>query len=534
MKLQILRRTVQACVCVLLIALPLLSLYAHYRAARSIDDPQLMIGFRGAAVTQALHPYLDRMDDPQGFLDANKGTLWSMKVGGVEWTDPLAVVEMTAATKRFHWPLIASAVLPILLALLLGKVFCSWLCPAYVMFELTGKLRSLLRFAEISPGEVRFSHRNKYVFLVVGIALAAVFSGPLFALIYPPAVVSRALHAWVFGTTLTGMVVLLGAMLAIELLVSPRWWCRTMCPGGALYGLLGWFRPVRIKLRMEACTGCKECIPVCEEGINPITQSGSLECDNCGVCIRHCGDKALYYTLGLPDFSRRPRRSNRVALSARQGEHARRSSAAIILGAAVLVCPTPAIAHHILGLPHYSYKENYPQRPTLEYPATTGPYDVLLTSYPGVPIPGEPANLALYVRDRVAKEAYNEPVSLRILRTATFGDNELILPPTVRTPFEHEYKVQVTFPIDGEYIVELSMPVEGRTEVIPFLMVAGEPSSAASFAFAGAGGFVVLLVMTRAIQRKRRRRMLMTAGTSRVNLRTVGNRSVRGTATLAG
>lgn len=510
MKLQILRRLVQGCVLLLIAALPLLSLYAHYRAARSIDDEVLMTGLRGATVAQVIHPYVSRLDDPQKFLDKNKGTLWSMRVGGVEWTDPLAAVEMIAASKHVHWQLIASLALPVLLTVVLGKVFCSWICPAYVLFELTGKLRSLLRVAEIQPGELSFSPRNKYVFLVVGAALAAIFSGPLFALIYPPAVISRALHAWVFGTTLTGMVVLLGLIVGFELFVSPRWWCRTMCPGGALYGLLGWLRPVRIKLRTETCTGCKDCIPVCEEGINPITQSASIECDNCGVCIRHCGDGALYYAIGLPGVGKRSRRRGSVQLETNKTPQRNRTTAALVAFTTLLLMPRSAMAHHILGLPHYSYKENYPQRPTLEYPATTGPYDVLFTSYPGVPVPGEPANLAFYIKDRESKRVYDEPLTIRVLRTTTFGDNELILPSTTRTPFDHEYKLHMIFPINGEYIVELSMSVEGRVEVIPFLMIAGEPSAAGSFAAAGAIGFVLFLVGVRAIQKKRRRRQAVS------------------------
>jgi len=492
-------------------ALPLLSLYAHYRAARSIDDPQLMAGMRHAAITQAVHPYVAKLDDPEEFLDRNKGTLWSMCVAGIDWTDPLAAVEMIAASKHVHWPLIASVAIPVGLALLLGKVYCSWICPGYVLFELAGKLRRLLRFAEIEPGEITFSHRNKYVFLAVGTALAAIFAGPLFALIYPPAVISRAMHAWIFGTSLTGMLVLLGVMVVFELFVSPRWWCRTMCPGGALYGLLGWLRPVRIKLRSEVCTGCKDCIPVCEEGINPITQSASIECDNCGVCVRHCGDGALYYTVGLPTLGRNAKRRAALTPNARTKNEARRITAACIGLAALWVGPQTVTAHHILGLPHYSYKENYPQRPTLEYSATTGPYDVLLTSYPGAPVPGEPANLALYIKDRESGYVYAEPITLRVLRTSTFGESVVVLPSTTRAPCENEYKLQVTFPLDGEYIVELSMAVEGRVEVIPFLMIAGRPSAAASVAASGAVGFVLLLVAVRAIQKKRRRKSVGSA-----------------------
>jgi len=498
MKLQLLRRCVQAATLLTVGLFALLSLYAHYRAAGVIDDPQLMAGLRGEAAAALIHPVVDRLDNPEAFLDGYKGTIWSMRLAGLDLTDPLAAAEAIAATKHVHWPLIVSIIIPVVFTVLFGKVFCSWICPGYVLFELSGKLRRLLRFAEIAPGEVQFAHTNKYIVLIVGLAIAAVTSAPLFALVYPPAVLSRVVHAWVFGTALTGMVVLLVVMVAFEVLVSPRWWCRTMCPGGALYGLLGYLRPVRVRLKQEACTGCKECIPVCEAGINPITQSESIECDNCGVCLRHCGDNALVFAIGVPARPHRKQKEKRVA-----------PARVAVLGVALATLLLPvqrARGHHILGLPHYSYKENYPQRPTLEYPATTGPYEVLLTSYPGVPTPGEPANLALYIKNKETNRVYDETISVRVLQTSTFGDNTEILPPTSRTPFDNEYKYYVTLPVDGEYIVELSMPVEGRTEVIPFLMVAGEPTAAASIVLVGSFGAVVLFVALRAAQKKRQRR----------------------------
>lgn len=56
MKLQILRRCVQGLTLVVIVALPLFSLYAHYRAARVIDDDQLMAGLRGEVMTKFIHP----------------------------------------------------------------------------------------------------------------------------------------------------------------------------------------------------------------------------------------------------------------------------------------------------------------------------------------------------------------------------------------------------------------------------------------------------------------------------------------------
>ncbi|GJM26629.1 MAG: hypothetical protein DHS20C16_30440 [Phycisphaerae bacterium] len=498
MKLQIARRCVQIAVVIFLCGIVSLSLYAHYRSARFVDDPQLMAGLRGEVVSQAIHPIVDSLEDPQAFLDANKGTLWSMRIFGVSISDPLAAAEMLAASKTIHWPMLASIIIPVILTLVLGRVFCSWICPAYLLFEITGKLRKLLRLAEIEPANVQYSHRNKYILLFVGLLMTACVSAPIFALIYPPAVVSRLIHAWIFGTAATAMLLILGIIVAFELFVSPRWWCRSMCPGGALYGILGWARPVRVKLKSDSCTGCRACIPVCEAGINPITESESIECDNCGVCLNHCGDDALVFTIGLPVmFQQKPRK--------KQAQKNTAGATTLLAFLFALLLPATASAHHILGLPHYSYKENYPQRPTLEYPATSGPYDIILTSYPGIPTPGEQANLAFYIKDRNTNVAFSDSVTLRVLQTSTFGDNETILPSTTRPPFDNEFKYHVTFPDDGEYIVELSVMVEGKLEVIPFLMVAGQPSAMMSTAILIGCLGVVAFVIARAVQRKRRR-----------------------------
>lgn len=498
MILQITRRCVQVGVVVFLCGIVSLSLYAHYRSARVVHDPQLMAGMRGEVIAQAVHPFVDSLEDPQAFLDANKGTLWSMRLFGVSISDPLAAAEMLAASKHIHWPMLVSIIIPVILTMLLGRVFCSWICPAYLLFEITGKLRKLLRLAEIEPANVQYSHSNKYILLVVGLLMTACVSAPIFALIYPPAVISRLVHAWIFGTAATAMLLILGVIVLFELFISPRWWCRTMCPGGALYGLIGWARPVRVKLKSDLCTGCMDCIPVCEAGINPITESESIECDNCGVCLRHCGDKALVFTIGLPVLHKEDTRK----------KHVKKNSVTVTTLLAFLcgmLLPATASAHHILGLPHYSYKENYPQRPTLEYPATTGPYDIILTSYPGIPTPGEAANLAFYIKNRNTNVAFSEPITLRVLQTSTFGDNKTILPSTTRPPFDNEFKFHVIFPDDGEYIVELSVMVEGQMEVIPFLMVVGQPSAMISMVILVGSLVVVVLVIIRAVQRKRRR-----------------------------
>lgn len=176
-----------------------------------------------------------------------------------------------------------------------------------------------------------------------------------------------------------------------------------------------------------------------------------------------------------------------------------------------IVFSSPAWAHHILGLPHYSYKENYPQTPTLEYPAQSGPYHILMTCYPGKPVPGESANLAIYIKDMEQDQPYTQPITVRVLQTFTFGRSRDILPARIVPFYEQPHEVTVTFPTDGEYIVELTLEVEGKLEVIPFLMVAGEPTATLSV-LAGTGGFLaVFFIVIRAIRIKVRRRLRLEA-----------------------
>lgn len=492
---QTLRHVSQLAVLGLVFALVYLSLYAHYRASRAIEDEQFLKDFNGRMMVR-IDQHLGSLNDPDALLDGYKGTLWSMRVAGVELTDPLAAAEMIATSKTIHTPLMWSILIPVVVTLSLGRVFCSWMCPAGLLFEITDKLRRLLRLAEIKPGDVKFSHRNKYAVLVVGLIIGAIVGLPFFALVYPPAMISRMAHGLVFGTAITGMLVILSVMIAMEVFVSPRWWCRTMCPGGALYGLLGWKRLLRVRLDAKACTGCRDCEPACPLGLNPVTQSATIECDNCGVCLHHCQDKALFYAITV---SAKPAR--------RKTKGERRRATAAVVALLVVLLPNAARGHHILGLPHYAYKENYPQAPTLEYPATTGPYDVLMTSYPGQPLPGEAANITFYIKNRDSGDVYEQPINVRVLQTFTLGGNRTIVPASDVEAFDKTHKLSVTFPEDGEFIVELTMNVEGQPEVIPFLMVAGEPSATKSILAAIGAALVVFIVVIRAIKIKKARRL---------------------------
>ncbi|MHC5065762.1 MAG: 4Fe-4S binding protein [Planctomycetota bacterium] len=329
--LQLSRRGVQFLVLGLIILTPILARYGNYLSARQLD--QVLDRFEGSVQGASLD-YTDktirflaapdvqrgdnmRRDGKQALLASRslKGTTWSFEFFGLSLTDPLAALESAAASKSVRWVLVLGILVPVALTLLLGRFFCSWICPVGLGLELSGKLRGVLRFLELKPGRVRLWYGNKYMLLVLGIALTFVIGVPFLGYLYPPALMGRELHNGVtvmfdraedglLGFSTAGLTIASWFLLAIalvEVLFGARMWCRSLCPGGAVYSLLGRFRLLRVVRSSDLCTQCGECVVACEMDLNPMIDKTGMECDNCGLCIDSCRDDALHFRFSTHD-----------------------------------------------------------------------------------------------------------------------------------------------------------------------------------------------------------------------------------------
>ncbi|MCP3962269.1 MAG: 4Fe-4S binding protein [bacterium] len=289
-KVQVLRRTLQLLVLALLFAIPTLSLYDNLRNQR--DE----VGIQSRWDTRLVHRLVADLEEPKALTQAVRGSVWTFKAGELVISDPLAVVDFVAAS-RVPWDrFLITALLPVLLSLLLGRVFCGWLCPADLLFELAGKARN---WAGIKT-DVTFSRGTKTAVLAAGVVAAVILGNQVFAEIYPPRIVGAELYLWItFGTFGAGAWFFL-ALIAFEIFVSRRFWCRYVCPGGALYALLGRYRLLRLEVDPVACTECRLCNVSCELGLDPMGGRFGQDCNNCGLCVRACGHDALNWRLGLP------------------------------------------------------------------------------------------------------------------------------------------------------------------------------------------------------------------------------------------
>ncbi len=294
-----LRLATLAIIFAMLVLLPFLSIYQSYRAAYAYD---LL-----APAEQQFYDVMEWLsepftDDPAADLDMLKGTTWSANIFGLKLSDPLAVVGQMAAGGRVYAPFLLSALIPIILSVLLGRFFCGWICPATGLYELNSALSRWLRALGLRSPARHFDLRFKYGVLAVGLLLSMVTGSIFFALIYPPAIIGRELYyAIALGGFGAGAVFFVLTLL-FDLLVARRGFCRYLCPGGALYSLLGRYRLLRIARKVEQCNDCTKCDVVCEFGLQPMRDGFGQECNNCTACMAVCPTDALAFRFAVTDL----------------------------------------------------------------------------------------------------------------------------------------------------------------------------------------------------------------------------------------
>lgn len=271
-----------------LICLAALILYNGYAGLKS------RYGGQDQIQASPVYSLIDRIRGSSPHLEEYQrpicGNLWSVAIGDFRISDPLAVFSAPAAL--WH-----SALIPVLLTLLLGRVYCGWLCPMGLFSDLVTKFRRLARRFGILFFSLPVTGKLKYVVLLTGAAFVLFTSSPFFFHIYPPRIISDLLRDLLGGEVTYYGVVFLSVVLLLELLFVERLWCRCLCPGGALFSLLSRFRLLRIKRDEMSCIDCLDCDVACPHELSPSHLFLSGECDNCGLCRKSCSTKALRYSL---------------------------------------------------------------------------------------------------------------------------------------------------------------------------------------------------------------------------------------------
>lgn len=220
------------------------------------------------------------------------------KPGAVEGFLPIsALLGLRRLASSGFWDQAHPAALTIFLAALVmaflfRKGFCGYICPVGFLSGLLERAGRRLGLARTLPRRLdRPLHGVKY--LVMGGFLVAVFSMSRRALEYflrSPFNQTSDAHMLGFflhpsGTALTVLLILAALSLVVR-----NFWCRYLCPYGALLGIMSWFSPVRVTRDADACVHCGRCSANCPSGIAVEMKDAvrTPECIGCGQCVGAC------------------------------------------------------------------------------------------------------------------------------------------------------------------------------------------------------------------------------------------------------
>ncbi len=212
------------------------------------------------------------------------GTYISADLAGFALTDPLTALEITLASKSLWLPLIISMIPLVLVAVVFGRIFCSYICP----------LNFLLELIPIKRKKILKSRTLPFVSLGIVLLLSLILAVPVFNTISPIFAFMRML---LFGIGIE--IIFLGIIIIAAIIYGQKIWCRTLCPLGAIYGFLGYNRRLVLTIDKNKCVHCKKCEKICSMGTSPGLSNfeDACLCTNCGDCIDICHKDAITYSL---------------------------------------------------------------------------------------------------------------------------------------------------------------------------------------------------------------------------------------------
>jgi polyferredoxin len=196
------------------------------------------------------------------------------------------------------------------MSLLAKKSFCSWLCPVGTLSEVVYKLgrkvfghnfRIWLWLDLLLRGIKYLLLLLFLVFILIGMSGEKVIK----FLDAPYWAVSDVKMLYFFTQmSVTTMVVL--AMMTFLSLFYKMFWCRYLCPYGALLGLVSIISPLKIRRDSTRCTGCQRCSAACPSSleVHSCTEISSPECTGCLTCAANCPERNVLAM--QPFFWKRP------------------------------------------------------------------------------------------------------------------------------------------------------------------------------------------------------------------------------------
>ncbi|HEX3038105.1 MAG TPA: 4Fe-4S binding protein, partial [Oscillospiraceae bacterium] len=221
-------------------------------------------------------------------------TLYIESLNGVKQIY-LAIIHQSFSADLF--PQIFTMLITVAVTILLGRFFCGWMCAFGSFTDFVYQIFSKVFKKKIRINEQadRWMKGIKYVVLVVLIVAVWSFNVTIFNTVSPwdafgmLAIVGKTPDfAYVTANVTAGFIILVAVLIASSFI--ERFFCRYLCPMGAVFAVASKLRIAKIKKPTAKCGNCRVCTNNCVMGIplykKEVVNSG--ECINCMKCVSAC------------------------------------------------------------------------------------------------------------------------------------------------------------------------------------------------------------------------------------------------------
>jgi len=249
------------------------------------------------------------------------------------------------------------------IAFLLRKAFCSWLCPVGTLSEYLWRAgREIFRRNFRLPRWFDIPLRGLKYFLL-GFFVWAVANMPADSLeqfMHSPYGAIADVRMLNFFRYLGETAAIVLGVLVIASVLIQNFWCRYLCPYGALLGIVSFFSPVRIRRSDETCIDCAKCAKLCPSSlpVDKLITIKSAECTGCLECVAVCPAEGAL-DLSLPPWTRSPKQGRIPAWA---------MAAAIAVLFLGIVGFARTAGYWNSDIPDYLYRQLVPQANQISHP----------------------------------------------------------------------------------------------------------------------------------------------------------------------
>jgi len=247
----------------------------------------------------------------------------------------------------------------LLITIFLGRVFCGFICPFGTIHHATGSFRPALKGDRMIQANQKTPKQRIKYFLLVLVLICAAVGLNLSGLLDPIALLFRSMALAVLPGIGVGVGIIFSALAesdikalnlisyGAEVLLSPvfgynpksyqtawliglvffiilflnrirpRFWCRILCPLGALMGIFSRVSLLKLNKYKDKCTNCNLCVKHCQGAASPHPDQiwETAECLACFNCHNICPEGALAFSFSWqPKLNQKPDIGRRAVL----------------------------------------------------------------------------------------------------------------------------------------------------------------------------------------------------------------------------